>query len=162
RERLQDRGRGSRARARARQELRQGLSGTGDRRDRPRGFRGRPRGVRDDADDGRRCVTRGERPGGSRSLRRPVQGGRAAAARRDLGIAYVQADAYAEAVSELELAEKRRGERTAMCLDDWPTVHQLATLQYWLGRAHEGLGATPAARQNYQSFIKLRGGAADP
>ena len=83
-------------------------------------------------------------------------------ARFDLGVAYVRASAYAEAVSELELAEKRRGEAMAMFLDDWPTVHQLATLQYWLGRAHEGLGAVPAARQNYEAFLKLRGAIADP
>jgi hypothetical protein len=31
----------------------------------------------------------------------------------------------------------------AMFLVDWPTVHQLTTLQYWLGRAHERLGAIP-------------------
>jgi serine/threonine protein kinase/tetratricopeptide (TPR) repeat protein len=83
-------------------------------------------------------------------------------ARFDLGVAYVQAGAYAEAVSELELAYKRRGEAAAMFLDDWPTVHQLTTLQYWLGRAHEGLGAVPSARQNYQAFVKLRGSVPDP
>jgi serine/threonine protein kinase/tetratricopeptide (TPR) repeat protein len=83
-------------------------------------------------------------------------------ARFDLGLAYVQAGAYAEAVSELELADKRRGEAMAMFLDDWPTVHQVATLQYWLGRAHEGLGAVPVARQNYQAFMKLRTAPSDP
>jgi hypothetical protein len=70
--------------------------------------------------------------------------------------------AHAEAISELELAEKRRGEAAAMFLDDWPTVHQLATLSYWLGRAHEGLGAVPSARQDYQAFVNLRGSVQDP
>jgi serine/threonine protein kinase/tetratricopeptide (TPR) repeat protein len=82
-------------------------------------------------------------------------------ARFDLGVAYVQAGAHAEAVSELELAEKRRGEAAAMFLDDWPTVHQLTTLQYWLGRAHEGLGAIAVARQNYQSFLSIRAATTD-
>jgi hypothetical protein len=83
-------------------------------------------------------------------------------ARFDLGMAYVQAGAYAEAVSELELADKRRGEAMAMFLDDWPTVHQAVALKYWLGRAHEGIGAIQVARQNYQSFLSIRLAATDP
>jgi tetratricopeptide (TPR) repeat protein len=82
-------------------------------------------------------------------------------ARFNLGVAYVEAGAYAEAVSELELADKRRGEAMAMFLDDWPTVHQAVTVKYWLGRAHEGIGAIQVARQNYQSFLSIRAAATD-
>jgi serine/threonine protein kinase/tetratricopeptide (TPR) repeat protein len=82
--------------------------------------------------------------------------------RFDLGVAYVTANSYTEAVSELELANKRRGEATAMFLDDWPTVHELATLPYWLGRAHEAIGATDSARQDYEKFLAGRTAGVDP
>jgi tetratricopeptide (TPR) repeat protein/predicted Ser/Thr protein kinase len=81
--------------------------------------------------------------------------------RFDLGVAYVEAGYYAEAVSELELCQKRRGEATALLLDDLPTVRYLATLPYWLARAQEGLGMTAAAAQNYNAFLALRPEAAD-
>src|SRR4029078_11110861 len=60
--------------------------------------------------------------------------------RFDLGIAYLQAGHFSEAVSELEACEKRRGEATALFFDDVPTLRYLATLPYWIGRAQEGLG----------------------
>jgi tetratricopeptide (TPR) repeat protein len=83
--------------------------------------------------------------------------------RFDLGIAYVEAGNFAEAVSELELAEKRRGEGTALFLDDWPTTRELAALPYWLGRAHEGLSGLAAARTHYEAFLALRPSAqSDP
>lgn len=82
--------------------------------------------------------------------------------RFDLGVAYVEGKAFSEAVSELEAADKRRGEASALFLDDWPTVHHAATLQYWLGRAHEGLGDVSTARKNYEAFLKRRVPAADP
>jgi hypothetical protein len=66
-------------------------------------------------------------------------------------------------VSELELAEKRRGEGTALFLDDWPTTRELAALPYWLGRAHEGLSGLAAARTHYEAFLALRPSAqSDP
>jgi serine/threonine protein kinase/tetratricopeptide (TPR) repeat protein len=79
--------------------------------------------------------------------------------RLDLGMAYVEAGSFAEAVSELELAQKRRGEGVALFLDDWPTTRELATLPYWLGRAHEGLSGLAAARPHYEAFLALRSAA---
>ena len=61
-------------------------------------------------------------------------------ARFDLGVFFVEAGRYAEALSELELCEKRKGEATALFLDDIPTYRYLAPLPYWLGRAQEGMG----------------------
>jgi tetratricopeptide (TPR) repeat protein len=75
--------------------------------------------------------------------------------RFDLGRAYVEAGRYAEAISELELCERRRGEAAAMFLDDVPTLRYLAPLPYWLARAQQGLGIAPAARENYKKFIDL-------
>ena len=77
-------------------------------------------------------------------------------ARFHLGVAYVEAGHYAEAISELEACLKRRGEATAVFLDDVPSFRYLAPLQYWLGRAKEGLGMTPAAAEHYKAFLKLR------
>ena len=80
-----------------------------------------------------------------------------------LGRLYVEAGRHAEAVSELELAQKRRGEATAVFLDDIPTYRYLVELPYWLGRAQEGLGLVPVAKANYQSFIDARlGTGKDP
>jgi tetratricopeptide (TPR) repeat protein len=83
-------------------------------------------------------------------------------ARFDLGVAYVEAGRFAEAISELEKAQRRRGEATALFFDDLPTYRYLAVLPYWLGRAQEGL-KSPAAAASYEQFLKIRGSAAaDP
>jgi tetratricopeptide (TPR) repeat protein len=81
-------------------------------------------------------------------------------ARFDMGVTYVQAGASVEALAELEACEKRRGEATAMFLDDIPTVRYQATLPYWLGRAREGVGQQAAARANYRAFLAIRGAGA--
>jgi eukaryotic-like serine/threonine-protein kinase len=82
-------------------------------------------------------------------------------ARFDMGITYVQAGAYAEALSELEACQRRRGEATAIFLDDTPSVRYLATLPYWMGRAQEGVEQQAAALANYKAFLSVRGDAAD-
>ena len=82
--------------------------------------------------------------------------------RFDLGVTYVQAEHYAEALAELELCQKRRGEAAAIFLDEEPTYRYLATLPYWLGRAQEGVGQQAAATANYKAFLAIRGDAADP
>jgi tetratricopeptide (TPR) repeat protein len=84
-------------------------------------------------------------------------------ARFGLGVTYVQAGYHAEALSELELCMKRRGEASAVFLDDVPSVRYLATLPYWLGRAQEGVGLVPAAAESYKSYVQNRAAAArDP
>ena len=76
--------------------------------------------------------------------------------RFDLGVAYVEAGLYAQAPSEFEICQTRRGEATAIFLDDLPTFRYLAPLPYWLGRAKEGLGMKPAAAEHYRAFLALR------
>jgi tetratricopeptide (TPR) repeat protein len=73
-----------------------------------------------------------------------------------LGQAFVAAEYYAEALSELEACERRRGEAVAVFLDDVPTLRALAPLPYWLGRAREGLGMAEEARASYQAFLDLQ------
>jgi tetratricopeptide (TPR) repeat protein len=80
-------------------------------------------------------------------------------ARYDMGVAYVQAAHYAEALGELEASQKRRGEATAIFLNDIPSFRYMAGLPYWLGRAQEGLGQRSAALANYKAFVSVRGGA---
>jgi serine/threonine-protein kinase len=73
-----------------------------------------------------------------------------------LGQAYVQAGRYPEALAELEMCLKRRGEATALFLDDVPTYRYLAQLPYWLARAQEGVGVATQATENYRQFLALR------
>jgi tetratricopeptide (TPR) repeat protein len=80
-------------------------------------------------------------------------------ARFGLGTAYVAAEHYAEAVQALEASQKRRGEATAIFLDDLPTVRYLAPVSYWLARAQDGLGLKPAAAENYKKYLALRAAA---
>ena len=77
------------------------------------------------------------------------------------GVAYVEAGAYAEGLSELELCEKRRGEATAIFLDDVPSYRYMVPLSYWLGRVHEGLRARDAAERHYKAYLALRSPAMD-
>ncbi len=82
--------------------------------------------------------------------------------RFDLGRAYVAAGAYAEAFSELETCQKRRGEATAIFLDEVPSYRYLAPLSYWLARAQQGLGLTADAVANYKAYLALRSESTDP
>jgi tetratricopeptide (TPR) repeat protein len=77
-------------------------------------------------------------------------------ARFDRGVAYVEAGRHAEAISELDICVKRRGEATALFLDDLPTYRYMAVLPYWLGRAQEGLGITAAARASFEQFLRIK------
>ena len=80
--------------------------------------------------------------------------------RFDLGMAYVLAGSAGEALTELEACEKRKGEATALFFDERPTVHYLAPLPYWKGRAQEGLFQAAPAKASYEAFLKIRGDAA--
>jgi tetratricopeptide (TPR) repeat protein/tRNA A-37 threonylcarbamoyl transferase component Bud32 len=77
-------------------------------------------------------------------------------ARFDLGVAYVEAGHFAEGLAELERCQKRRGEATAIFLDEVPTFRYLATLPYWLARAQDGVGQKAAATAGFDAFLRLR------
>lgn len=83
--------------------------------------------------------------------------------RFDLGRAYLQAGAFTEAYSEFDLCLKRRGEATAVFLDDIPSYRYLPPVYYYLGRAQEGL-KSPAAAESFRTFlaIKEKGDGSDP
>ena len=75
--------------------------------------------------------------------------------RLDLGRAYIEAGAFAEADSELENCLKRRGEASAIYLDDVPTFRRLPPVYYYLGRAQEGL-KSPAADDSFKAFLAIK------
>ncbi len=61
------------------------------------------------------------------------------------GKAYLDAGYFAEALDEFMACEERRGEATAIFLDDLPTWRYTSTLPHWLGRAREELGISSSA-----------------
>ena len=75
-----------------------------------------------------------------------------------LGLAYLQMGAFVEAHSELEHCLRRRGEATAVFLDDVPSFRYLPPVYYYSGRAEEGLGSSGAndAFSNYLSIHQGR------
>ena len=75
--------------------------------------------------------------------------------RFDLGRAYIQMGAFTEADSELEQCLKRRGEGSALFLDDVPTFRAVPQIYYYLGRAQEGLKSS-AAVVSYKSFLDIK------
>jgi tetratricopeptide (TPR) repeat protein len=79
-------------------------------------------------------------------------------ARLLLGRVYVETKHYPEAMAELELALKRRGEATDAFFSESPSLRYLPPLYYWLARAQEALGAADA-RKNYEQYVTLRAGA---
>jgi len=77
------------------------------------------------------------------------------------GRAYLEGGYYVEALDDFTAAQDRRGEATAVFLNDLPTYRYMSTLPYWIGRAQSELGMTHDARQNFNLFIARRptGGA---
>jgi serine/threonine protein kinase/tetratricopeptide (TPR) repeat protein len=80
--------------------------------------------------------------------------------RYNLGRGYLEAGAFAEALSEFEKCQKRRAEALSVFLMDFPTFRYLDSLDYYVGRALEGSGS-PAAKDSYQKFLRIKENA-DP
>ena len=76
--------------------------------------------------------------------------------RVQLGRAYLQANYPAEAMAEFEAAASRRGEASAIFLDDVPTFRYLAELPYWSALAEWEIGMGDSARQNFEKYLALR------
>ena len=81
----------------------------------------------------------------------------------DLGRAYLDAGAFTEASSEFDACAKRKGEATAVFLDDAPSFRYFPLVYYYQGRAREGLHR-PDAAESYKAFIaiKAKADAGDP
>ena len=76
--------------------------------------------------------------------------------RVQLGKAYLQANYPAEAMAEFEAAASRRGEASAIFLDDVPTFRYLAELPYWSALAELEIGMSDSARQKFEKYLALR------
>jgi len=75
--------------------------------------------------------------------------------RFDRGRAYLDLGAFTEAEADFEACAKRRGEATAVFLDDVPTFHYFPLVYYYLGRAQEGLGSKSAV-DSYKQFLAIK------
>ncbi|HEY8131520.1 MAG TPA: protein kinase [Thermoanaerobaculia bacterium] len=75
--------------------------------------------------------------------------------RFDRGRAYLDLGAFTEAEADFEACAKRRGEATAVFLDDVPTFHYFPPVYYYLGRAQEGLGSKSAV-DSYKQFLAMK------
>jgi hypothetical protein len=75
--------------------------------------------------------------------------------RFDLGRAYLAAGASAQAHSEFSVCQSRRGEATALFLDEIPTFHYFPATLYYLARVQEQL-KSPAAADSYRNFLALK------
>jgi tetratricopeptide (TPR) repeat protein len=76
--------------------------------------------------------------------------------RFELGRTFLEAEFYAEALSEFGACEERVGEASAVFLDDQPTWRRLASLPYWSARAQQGLGMHTSSIEGFQEFIDRR------
>ena len=72
------------------------------------------------------------------------------------GVAYIEAGFAAEALDDFNACFDRRGEASAIFLDDLPTWRYMAELPYWQGRSQAELGMLHDARQNLSAFISRR------
>jgi len=75
--------------------------------------------------------------------------------RLGLGRAYLEAEAFPDAETEIDACVKRRGEAASVFLDDEPSWRYFAPVDYYLGRAREGL-QSPGAAEAYQNYLKAR------
>jgi tetratricopeptide (TPR) repeat protein len=82
--------------------------------------------------------------------------------RLDLGRAYLAAKLYPDAENEFEVCLKRRGEASAVFLDDEPTVRYVPEIYYYLGVAKAGLNDANAA-EDLKTFLSIKQASeADP
>jgi serine/threonine protein kinase/Tfp pilus assembly protein PilF len=107
------------------------------------------------------AMSRGDYPSGIDALNAALKLADLWLVRFSLGLAYFHRADYPEATSEFEKCLERRGESTAIFLDDLPSFRYYATLPYWLGRAREMQKLD--ARPQFQEFLRIRQAAdADP
>jgi eukaryotic-like serine/threonine-protein kinase len=75
--------------------------------------------------------------------------------RFDLARAYLNFNAFTEADSELSQCLKRKGEATAIFLDEVPTYRYYPPVHYYIGRALDGLQSA-GAKDAYRTFLSLQ------
>ena len=74
----------------------------------------------------------------------------------DLGRAYFEAGAFAQADSEFDRCLKRRGEALSLFLDEEPTYGYFPPVYYYQGRVREALNNVGFA-ESYRAYLTIRG-----
>jgi len=80
--------------------------------------------------------------------------------RFDLGRAYLEAGAFAEADSEFDRCVQRRGEAVELFMDDMPTYSYLPAVYYYEGRVREGL-KSPDFADFYRTYLSIRNNSSE-
>ena len=80
--------------------------------------------------------------------------------RLELAHAYLQADLFIDADSELDRCIKRRGESLELFMDNVPTYAYFPSVYYYQGRVREGL-KSPAFADSYRMYLSIRGQAGE-
>ncbi|MGB2898432.1 MAG: protein kinase [Candidatus Acidiferrum sp.] len=80
--------------------------------------------------------------------------------RFELGQAYLEANAFAEADSEFDQCLRRRGEALSLFLDEVPTYGYFPPLYYYQGRVREGLKSA-GSEESYRNYLSIRGQAGE-
>jgi len=80
--------------------------------------------------------------------------------RFELGRAYLDAGAFAEADSEFDRCIKRRGEAILLFMDEVPTYGYFPLVYYYQGRVREGL-KTSGFADSYRTYLSIRGKAGE-
>ena len=75
-----------------------------------------------------------------------------------LGRAYLLAGAYPEADAEFDACVTRKGEATAVYLDDVPTWRVMAPVYYYRGISRTALKSTAGAAEAFRTFVDLKSG----
>jgi len=78
----------------------------------------------------------------------------------DLGRAYLEANAFAEADSEFDQCLRRKGEALSLFMDEVPTYGYLPPVYYYQGRVREGLKSA-GYKESYQTYLSIRGQAGE-
>jgi tetratricopeptide (TPR) repeat protein len=76
--------------------------------------------------------------------------------RFELGRAYLDAGAFAEADSEFDRCIKRRGEALLLFMDEVPTYGYFPPIYYYQGRVRGGLKSSGFA-DSYRAYLSIRG-----
>jgi hypothetical protein len=75
-----------------------------------------------------------------------------------LGRAYLVAEAYTEADAEFDACVTRKGEATAVYLDDVPTWRLMAPVYYYRGISRTALKSTVGAADAFRTFVEFKRG----
>jgi len=76
--------------------------------------------------------------------------------RFELGKTFLAAGMSAEALEEFRHCDERRGEASAIFMDDTPSYRYMAELPYWNGRAQQAIGMHGSSIEGFKTFLALR------